>query len=100
MARSKSKGKVVTISVIASVIIGIILAILASLGMVSFGVAALIFGALCIGMVAIHGGSMELISNISDHEGYEQQVEDDEKWKEESVMYGEGEEERHEEDEY
>ena len=100
MARSKNKGKVLTMSVIASVVIGIILMILASLGLISFGVAAIIFGALCIGMASIHGGSMELISNISDHEGYEQQVEEDEKWKQESSMYGEDEGEHHEEDEY
>jgi hypothetical protein len=70
--------------------LGVLLLIGVILGIIPSFVAIIVFALLLLGMLVLHGGASALSSGISDHEGYEKALEEEEQRKtEEAEYYGE-----------
>lgn len=75
--------------IILTVFLGIVLGFLAIVGVISTSLIAMVFAAILLGMLVLHGGGLELASGLSDHEGYQRQLEEEEQRKaEEEEYYG------------
>lgn len=93
-----AKANVLKLSILASLGLGILLAILIVAGVITTTIGAGIFAALIAGMLVMHGGGTEIASGISDHEMYQNQLEEEEKFKQEQAELGYHEDEEEEEE--
>jgi lysylphosphatidylglycerol synthetase-like protein (DUF2156 family) len=69
------------VSAIITVFVGLILAIATVTGFISATIAVIIFVLVLVAMVIFHGGGADIVSGLSDAEGYERELEEEEQRK-------------------
>jgi len=70
--------------------LGILIAVGVLLGFIPAFVGILVFVLILVAMLVLHGGATSMASGLSDHEGYEKELEEEEQRKaEEAEYYGE-----------
>ncbi|MFH1054687.1 MAG: hypothetical protein V1744_01185 [Candidatus Altiarchaeota archaeon] len=84
---AERKAMKLKLSFYISILVGVVLVILTVFGIIDATIAAVIFAFLIVGMLVFHGGVTAMISGVSDHEGYEKQLEEEEQRKAEEAEY-------------
>jgi hypothetical protein len=83
----KRRNSTVKIGLLFTGVLAIVLAALFSAGLISMTVAGIIVLVLILGMLVVYGGGSELATGLSDAEGYERQLEEEEQKKAEEAEY-------------
>jgi hypothetical protein len=76
-------GSNTIIALALTVVVGVILAVLFLMGVITSTTVGVIIALVIVGMLVFHGGAVELTSGLSDHEGYERALEEEEERKRE-----------------
>ncbi|MBU0761519.1 MAG: hypothetical protein KKD39_00695 [Candidatus Altiarchaeota archaeon] len=87
MAKRKRQVSTVKVGILLSGVLAIVLGILVFLSVISFTLAGIIILVMLLGMLVLHGGGTELATGLSDAEGYERQLEEEEQRKAEEAEY-------------
>ncbi len=92
----KKKVSPVKTGILMTGVLGGVLAVLVTLGVLSVTIAAIIMAVMILGMLIMYGGGSELATGLSDAEGFENQIEEEEQRKaEEAEYFGEAKEGGH-----
>jgi hypothetical protein len=79
----KGKGKGTLYVIVTGAVMVIAVGLGLTLGLISTTAALAAFGVLVVGMLVMHGGGVSIASHISDHEGYQKTIEEDEQTQQE-----------------